>query len=93
MFDQTCTARFYNGTSTISINDITCEIFNASGTKIETDAGLTISTTPNSIDPNCKDIRIHIDNNKLSFNDGGYTIKVAAKASVTGEETTRYATI
>lgn len=92
-FDQTCTARFYNGTSTISINDITCEMFNASGTKIETDAGLTISTTPNSVDPNCKDIRIHIDNNKLSFNDGGYTIKVAAKASVTGEETTRYATI
>ena len=93
MFDQTCTARFYNGTSTISINDITCEIFNASGTKIETDSGLTISATSNSIDPNCKDIRIHIDNNKLSFNDGGYTIKVAAKASVTGEETTRYATI
>ena len=93
MFDQTCTARFYNGTSTISINDITCEIFNASGTKVETDAGLTISTTSNSVDPNCKDIRIQIDNNKLSFNDGGYTIKVAAKASVTGEETTRYATI
>ena len=93
MFDQTCTARFYNGTSTISINDITCEMFNASGTKVETDAGLTISTTSNSVDPNCKDIRIHIDNNKLSFNDGGYTIKVAAKASVTGEETTRYATI
>ena len=93
MFDQTCTARFYNGTSTISINDITCEIFNASGTKVETDAGLTISTTSNSVDPNCKDIRIHIDNNKLSFSDGGYTIKVAAKASVTGEETTRYATI
>ena len=93
MFDQTCTARFYNGTSTISINDITCEIFNASGTKVETDSGLTISTTSNSVDPNCKDIRIHIDNNKLSFNDGGYTIKVAAKASVTGEETTRYATI
>lgn len=93
MFDQTCTARFYNGTSTISINDITCEIFNASGTKVETDAGLTISTTSNSVDPNCKDISIHIDNNKLSFNDGGYTIKVAAKASVTGEETTRYATI
>lgn len=92
-FDQTCTARFYNGTSTISINDITCEIFNASGTKVETDAGLTISTTSNSVDPNCKDIRIHIDNNKLSFNDGGYTIKVAAKASVTGEETTRYAII
>lgn len=92
-FDQTCTARFYNGTSTISISDITCEIFNASGTKVETDAGLTISTTSNSVDPNCKDIRIHIDNNKLSFNDGGYTIKVAAKASVTGEETTRYATI
>lgn len=93
MFDQTCTARFYNGTSTISINDITCEMFNASGTKVETDTGLTISTTSNSVDPNCKDIRIHIDNNKLSFNDGGYTIKVAAKASVTGEETTRYATI
>ena len=92
-FDQTCTARFYNGTSTISINDITCEMFNASGTKVETDAGLTISTTSNSVDPNCKDIRIHIDNNKLSFNNGGYTIKVAAKASVTGEETTRYATI
>ena len=64
-FDQTCTARFYNGTSTISINDITCEMFNASGTKVETDAGLTISTTSNSVDPNCKDIRIHIDNNKL----------------------------
>ena len=93
MFDQTCTARFYNGTSTISINDITCEIFNANGTKVETDSGLTISTTSNSVDPNCKDIRIHIDNNKLSFNDGGYTIKVAAKASVTGEETTRYAII
>lgn len=93
MFDQTCTARFYNGTSTISINDITCEMFNASGTKVETDSGLTISTTPNSVDPNCKDIRIHIDNKKLSFNNGGYTIKVTAKASVTGEETTRYATI
>lgn len=93
MFDQTCTARFYNGASTISINDITCEIFNASGTKVETDAGLTISTTSNSVDPNCKDIKIHIDSNKLSFNNGGYTIKVAAKASVTGEETTRYATI
>lgn len=92
-FDQTCTARFYNGTSTISISDITCEMFNASGTKVETDTGLTISTTSNSVDPNCKDIRIHIDNNKLSFNNGGYTIKVAAKASVTGEETTRYATI
>lgn len=92
-FDQTCTARFYNGTSTISIDDITCQMFNASGTKVETDAGLTISTTSNSVDPNCKDIKIHIDNNKLSFNDGGYTIKVAAKASVTGEETTRYATI
>ena len=93
MFDQTCTARFYNGTSTISIDSITCEMFNASGTKVETDAGLAISTTSNSVDPNCKDIKIHIDNNKLSFNDGGYTIKVAAKASVTGEETTRYATI
>ena len=93
MFDQTCTARFYNGTSTISIDDITCEMFNSSGTKVETDAGLTISTTSNSVDPNCKDIKIHIDNNKLSFSDGGYTIKVAAKASVTGEETTRYATI
>lgn len=92
-FDQTCTARFYNGTSTISINDITCELFNASGTKVETDDGLTISTTSNYVDPNCKDINIHIDNNKLSFNDGGYTIKVSAKASVTGEETTRYATI
>lgn len=92
-FDQTCTARFYNGTSTISINDITCEIFNASGTKVETDAGLTIGATPNSVDPNCKDIKVHIDNNKLSFNNGGYTIKIAAKASVTGEETTRYATI
>ena len=93
MFDQTCTARFYNGTSTISIDSITCEMFDASGTKVETDAGLTISTTSNSVDPNCKDIKIHIDNNKLSFSDGGYTIKVAAKASVTGEETTRYATI
>lgn len=92
-FDQTCTARFYNGTSTISISSITCEIFNASGIKVETDAGLTVSATPNSIDPNCKDINVHIDNNKLSFNNGGYTIKVAAKASVTGEETTRYATI
>lgn len=92
-FDQTCTARFYNGTSTISISSITCEIFNASGTKVETDGGLTVSATPNSVDPNCKDIRIHIDNNKLSFNDGGYTIKVAAKASATGEETIRYATI
>ena len=93
MFDQTCTARFYNGTSTISIDSITCEMFNASGTKVETDAGLTISTTSNSVDPNCKDIKIHIDNHKLSFNDGVYTIKIAAKASVTGEETTRYATI
>lgn len=92
-FDQTCTARFYNGTSTISISSITCEIFNASGIKVETDSGLTVSATPNSIDPNCKDIKVHIDNNKLSFNDGGYTIKVAAKAQVTGEETTRYATI
>ena len=92
-FDQTCTARFYNGTSTISISSITCEIFNASGVKVETDAGLTVSATPNSIDPNCKDIKVHIDNNKLSFNNGGYTIKVTAKASVTGEETTRYATI
>ena len=92
-FDQTCTARFYNGTSTISISSITCEIFNASGNKVETDAGLTIGATPNSVDPNCKDIKVHIDNNKLSFNNGGYTIKVAAKASVTGEETTRYATI
>ena len=93
MFDQTCTARFYNGTSTISIDDITCQMFNASGTKVETDAGLTIVTTSNSVDPNCKDIKIHIDNSKLSFNDGGYTIKIAAKASVTGEQTTRYATI
>lgn len=92
-FDQTCTARFYNGTSTISISSITCEIFNASGIKVETDAGLTIGATPNSVDPNCKDINVHIDNNKLSFNNGGYTIKIAAKASVTGEETTRYATI
>lgn len=92
-FDQTCTARFYNGTSTISISSITCEIFNASGIKVETDSGLTVSATPNSVDPNCKDINVHIDNNKLSFNDGGYTIKVAAKAQVTGEETTRYATI
>ena len=92
-FDQTCTARFYNGTSTISISSITCEIFNASGNKVETDAGLTIGATPNSVDPNCKDIKVHIDNNKLSFNNGGYTIKIAAKASVTGEETTRYATI
>lgn len=92
-FDQTCTARFYNGTSTISISSITCEIFNASGIKVETDAGLTVSATPNSVDPNCKDIKVHIDNNKLSFNNGGYTIKIAAKASVTGEETTRYATI
>lgn len=92
-FDQTCTARFYNGTSTINISSITCEIFNASGNKVETDAGLTIGATPNSVDPNCKDIKVHIDNNKLSFNNGGYTIKVAAKAQVTGEETTRYATI
>lgn len=92
-FDQTCTARFYNGTSTINIDSITCEMFNASGDKVETDSGLTIGATSNSIDPNCKDIKIHIDNNKLTFNDGGYTIKVSAKASVTGEETTRYATI
>lgn len=92
-FDQTCTARFYNGTSTISISSITCEIFDASGNKVETDNGLTIDATPNSVDPNCKDIKVHIDNNKLSFNNGGYTIKIAAKASVTGEETTRYATI
>lgn len=92
-FDQTCTARFYNETSTISISSITCEIFDASGIKVETDAGLTIGATSNSVDPNCKDIKVHIDNNKLSFNNGGYTIKVAAKASVTGEETTRYATI
>lgn len=92
-FDQTCTARFYNGTSTISISSITCEIFDASGNKVETDNGLTIGATPNSVDPNCKDIKVHIDNNKLSFNNGGYTIKIAAKASVTGEETTRYATI
>ena len=92
-FDQTCTARFYNGTSTINIDSITCEMFNASGDKVETDSGLTIGATSNSVDPNCKDIKIHIDNNKLSFNNGGYTIKVSAKASVTGEETTRYATI
>ena len=92
-FDQTCTARFYNGTSTINIDSITCEIFNASGNKVETDAGLTIGATPNSVDPNCKDIKVHIDNNKLSFNNGGYTIKISAKASVTGEETIRYATI
>ena len=92
-FDQTCTARFYNGTSTINIDSITCEMFNASGDKVETDSGLTIGATSNSVDPNCKDIKIHIDNNKLSFDNGGYTIKVSAKASVTGEETTRYATI
>ena len=92
-FDQTCTARFYNGTSTVNIDSITCEIFNASGNKVETDAGLTVGATSNSIDPNCKDIKVHIDNNKLSFDNGGYTIKISAKASVTGEETTRYATI
>lgn len=92
-FDQTCTARFYNGTSTINIDSITCEMFNASGNKVETDSGLTIGATSNSVDPNCKDIKIHIDNNKLTFDNGGYTIKISAKASVTGEETTRYATI
>lgn len=92
-FDQTCTARFYNGTSTINIDSITCEMFNASGDKVETDSGLTIGATSNSVDPNCKDIKVHIDNNKLSFDNGGYTIKISAKASVTGEETTRYATI
>lgn len=93
LFDQDCVVRFYNGTSTVKIDTIDCSVYDASGNSVSTDGSFYISTTDDSNDPNCKNIRVHIENDKLNFNDGGYTIKVSARANITGEGTTRYATI
>lgn len=93
LFEQKCTARFYNGTSTVSIKNIECVIYGPDGNQISADEGLYISTSDNSIDNNCKDITIHAEQSKLDFTSGGYTIKVQATADITGEDTTRYATI
>lgn len=93
LFDQTCTARFYNGTNTINIDTLEYSVIDASGSTVSTDNDFSITVSQNAQDSNCKDVSVHISNGKFNFTNGGYTIKLTAKASITGEETTRYATI
>lgn len=93
LFDQTCTARFYNGTNTINIDTLEYSVIDANGSTVSTDSDFSITISQNTQDSNCKDVNVHISKGKFNFTNGGYTIKLTAKASVTGEETTRYATI
>lgn len=93
LFDQTCTARFYNGTNTVNIDTLEYSVIDANGGTVSTDGDFSITISQNAQDSNCKDVSVHISKGKFNFTNGGYTIKLAAKASVTGEETTRYATI
>lgn len=93
LFDQTCTARFYNGTNTVNIDTLEYSVIDANGSTVSTDSDFSITISQNTQDSNCKDVNVHISKGKFNFTNGGYTIKLTAKASVTGEETTRYATI
>lgn len=93
LFDQTCTARFYNGTNTVNIDTLEYSVIDANGGTVSTDGDFSITISQNAQDSNCKDVSVHISKGKFNFTNGGYTIKLTAKASVTGEETTRYATI
>lgn len=93
LFDQTCTARFYNGTNTVNIDTLEYSVIDANGSTVSTDSDFSITISQNAQDPNCKDVRVHISKGKFNFTNGVYTIKLTAKASITGEEVTRYATI
>lgn len=93
LFDQTCTARFYNGTNTVNINTLEYSVIDANGNVVSTDSDFSITISQNAQDSNCKDISVHISKGKFNFTNGGYTIKLTAKASIAGEITTRYATI
>lgn len=93
LFDQTCTARFYNGTNTVNIDTLEYSVIDANGSTVSTDSDFSITISQNTQDSNCKDVNVHISKGKFNFTNSGYTIKLTAKASVTGEETTRYATI
>lgn len=93
LFDQTCTVRFYNGRNTVNIDTLEYSVIDANGSTVSTDSDFSITISQNTQDSNCKDVSVHISKGKFNFTNGGYTIKLTAKASVTGEETTRYATI
>lgn len=93
LFDQTCTVRFYNGTNTVNIDTLEYSVIDANGSTVSTDSDFSITISQNTQDSNCKDVNVHISKGKFNFTNGGYTIKLTAKASITGEETTRYATI
>lgn len=93
LFDQTCTARFYNGTNTVNIDTLEYSVIDANGNAVSTDSDFSITISQNAQDSNCKDISVHISKGKFNFTNGGYTIKLTAKASIAGEITTRYATI
>lgn len=93
LFDQTCTARFYNGTNTVNIDTLEYSVIDANGNAVSTDSDFSITISQNAQDSNCKDISVHISKGKFNFTNGGYTIKLTAKASINEEVTTRYATI
>lgn len=93
LFDQTCTVRFYNGTNTVNIDTLEYSVIDANGSTVSTDNDFSITVSQNAQDPNCKDVDVHISKGKFNFTNGVYTIKLTAKASITGEEVTRYATI
>ena len=93
LFDQTCTARFYNGTNTVNIDTLEYSVIDDNGNAVSTDSDFSITISQNAQDSNCKDISVHISKGKFNFTNGGYTIKLTAKASIAGEITTRYATI
>ena len=93
LFDQTCTARFYNGTNTVNIDTLEYSVIDANGGTVSTDSDFSITVSQNAQDSNCKDVSVHISKGKFNFTNGGYTIKLTAKASIAGEKTTRYATI
>lgn len=93
LFDQTCTVRFYNGTNTVNIDTLEYSVIDANGSTVSTDNDFSITVSQNAQDPNCKDVGVHISKGKFNFTNGVYTIKLTAKASITGEEVTRYATI
>ena len=93
LFDQTCTVRFYNGTNTVNIDTLEYSVIDANGSTVSTDNDFSITISQNAQDSNCKDVSVHISKGKFNFTNGVYTIKLTAKASITGEEVTRYATI
>lgn len=93
LFDQTCTARFYNGANTVNIDTLEYSVIDANGSTVSTDSDFSITISQNAQDSNCKDVNVHISKGKFNFTNGGYTIKLTAKASITGGKTTRYATI